>query len=406
MRRWGLWIGCSVLAIACGDAPATTGTDGEDGTTSMSSSGGSPDDTVSNDGPLPDGSGSDGGSTDTGSTDAGSTDTGSSSDGADTTTTTTGSPPETFEECFEGQFVNDPPFPDYDQYDPVIGSHCVGTNHQDIADVERVVFLGDSITVGSRPTLPDQAYRAVLANALRDQFGLTYGDGISEALWKAPDPFSGQSVVQHAGDFSSCARWGARNDDLPVMVGYQLEDCFADEQLDLTTLVVMTSGGNDVSSLAQDAIAGVPIGDLMLEADQILDYKRDAVEWLTAPGRFTNGIYVVFANIYEFTDGTADVMSCDVSGLAGFEEPVPNPEELTDLILSMNERYMEIATDTGTDMLFLLETFCGHGFGNENPESPCYRGPGSPRWFDLTCIHPNPQGHGVIADNFLSIINE
>jgi lysophospholipase L1-like esterase len=320
---------------------------------------------------------------------------------------TTADPPGTFEACFEDQFVNPVValLPNYDALGPVLGSHCVGTNHQDIVDVERVVFLGDSITVGSRPTLPSQSYRAVLGDMLRDQWGLSYGDPIAEFLWKAPDPFSGQVVQQTAGDFSSCARWGARNDDLPGP-GNQLEQCFPDHMLDRRTLVVMTSGGNDLSSLAQDAIEGVPSEALWAKVEQLVAQGREAVEWLTTPGRFPNGVYVVFANIYEFTDGTGDVMSCDVSGLAGFDQPVPNPQELTDLILWANEQYMATAIDTGTDMLFLLETFCGHGFGHDDPASPCYRGPNTPRWFDLTCIHPNPEGHGVIADNFMAIIAE
>ena len=33
---------------------------------------------------------------------------------------------------------------------------------------------------------------------------------------------------------------------------------------------------------------------------------------------------------------------------------MPNPQELTDVILWINEQYMSIAVDTGTDMLFLL----------------------------------------------------
>jgi len=328
----------------------------------------------------------------------------SSSEGSESSST--GDPPDTFEECFDGQFVNETSMlPDYDQFMPVIGSHCVGTNHQTIEDVERVVFLGDSITVGSRPTLPQQTYRALLGDMLRDQYSLSYGDAVAEFLWKAPDPFNGTAAQMTAGDFSSCARWGARNDDLNGM-GNQLETCFPAESLDLRTLVVMTMGGNDISSLAQDAIDGVPMDQLWANTMEFVALEREAVEWLTEPGRFPNGVYVLFANIYEFTDGTADVMSCDVSGLAGFDQPVPNPEALTELILWANEQYMSIAVDTQTDMLFLLETFCGHGFGNEDPESPCYRGPGTPRWFDLTCIHPNPEGHGVIADNFMSIVTE
>lgn len=336
----------------------------------------------------------------------------SSSDGTETGGTTdgsgssTGEPPGTFEECFGDQFVNRPSIlPDYDQFEPVIGEHCVGTNHQQIEGVERVVFLGDSITVGSRPTLPQQAYRSRLADMLRDQFGLAYGDPISEALWKAPNPFSGEAAQMTSGDFVSCARWGARNDDL-APPGNQLEMCFPRAEREQTTLIVMTSGGNDVSSLAQDAIAGAPPEELQATVEGFVQLHRDALDWVLAPGRFPNGVYVVFANIYEFTDGTGDVMSCDVSGLAGFEEPVPNPEELTDLILWANEQYMQMAVDNDVDMLFLLETFCGHGFGNDDPMSPCYRGPDTPRWFDLTCIHPNPEGHGQIADNFMSIVLE
>ncbi len=327
---------------------------------------------------------------------------GSSDGNADTSTTTTGEPPSGFEECFEDQFVNGIEFlPGYDDYDPVIGSHCVGTNHQDITGIERVVFLGDSVTVGSRPTAPAQSYRSVLAVALADEFNLV---GADDFFWQSPNPLTGQSVNLHSGDFSSCAEWGARNDDL--LVGTQIDDCFTEDDLNLRTLVVMTSGGNDLASLAQDAIDGVPYDELQATVDEFVQLKRDAIEWLADPARFPNGIFVVFANIYEFTDGTADVLACDGAGLGGFDMPVPNPDELTQLILGANEQYVSIAVDTQTDVHFMLETFCGHGFANEDPAAPCYRGPGTERWFDLTCIHPNPTGHGALADNFLSVILE
>jgi lysophospholipase L1-like esterase len=414
MRRWGggrgqggAWIrslgglGACLVAVACND-PGTSVVDDE-GVTGSGTTGSADSSGGGQDGPIPTTSvGTTGGS---GMVDT-SGDGTSGGSGQDGESGTTGGPPGTFEECFEGQFVNEASMlPDYDQFMPVLGSHCVGTNHQTIEDVERVVFLGDSITVGSRPTLPQQAYRARLGDMLRDEYGLSYGDPLAEFLWKAPDPFSGQAAQMTAGDFSSCARWGARNDDLPGP-GNQLETCFPQDTLGLRTLVVMTMGGNDISSLAQDAIDGASMKELWATTEAFVALEREAVEWLTTPGRFPNGVYVVFANIYEFTDGTADVMSCDVSGLAGFDQPVPNPAELTELILWANEQYMSIAVDTQTDMLFLLETFCGHGFGNDDPESPCYRGPGTPRWFDLTCIHPNPEGHGVIADNFMSIVSE
>lgn len=35
--------------------------------------------------------------------------------------------------------------------------------------------------------------------------------------------------------------------------------------------------------------------------------QREAVAWFREPGRFPNGVFAVFANIYELTDGTGDV---------------------------------------------------------------------------------------------------
>jgi hypothetical protein len=59
-----------------------------------------------------------------------------------------------------------------------------------------------------------------------------------------------------------------------------------------------------------------------------------------------------------------------------------------------------------TGMIFLLEDFCGHGFERDNPAAPCYRGPNTPAYFDLTCIHPNPTGHEHIRDMFMAVVNE
>ena len=420
------------LAPACGgdDGVSTTAdssdtdTEGDTdtgGSTAGTTAGSDTDDTTAG----PGGSDSTGSDSDTDTTTAPTTDPGTSEPTTDSDTTDATDPTDTTDpttdpttdtdtdtgepgdvgSCFTDKFSELVPLADYDQYMPVIGSHCVGTDHQEIEGVQRVVFLGDSITVGSRPTLPQDVYRARLADMLRDHFGLAYGDAISEGLWKSPNPFTGETAVMSSGDFSSCARWGARNDDL-APPGNQLEDCFPAPDRQDTTLIVMTSGGNDVSSLAQDAIDGVPMEDLWATTEEFVQLERDALGWILAPGRFPNGVYVVYANIYEFTDGTGNVESCDVSGLAGFDQPVPNPEELTELILWANEQYMQMAVEHGVDMLFLLETFCGHGFANDDPTAPCYRGPDTPRWFDLTCIHPNPQGHGVIADEFMSIILE
>ncbi len=312
-----------------------------------------------------------------------------------------------FEQCFGDAFVNDPNLgPDYDQFAPTIGSHCAGTDHQDITDIERVVFLGDSVTVGTPPTMAVDFYRSQVADGLADSFALPWGEGLQgEAIWKLVDFLNGVSLTRDSGAFSSCAKWGARTDDL-LAPGPQLEDCFPPETRELRTLVVMTMGGNDLNSLTQDAIDGATDEALWAEIMQAVDLQRAAVEWIKDPENFPNGSFVVFANIYEFTDGTGEVESCDVSGLAGFDQPIPSPETLAEMVVWANEQFMSIAVDTDSDMIFLLESFCGHGFNADDPTAPCYRGPGTERWFDLTCIHPNPTGHDQITDMVLSVVAE
>lgn len=308
----------------------------------------------------------------------------------------------TFAQCYADDWVNPPQpgeGPNYDQFGPILGAHCMGTNHQDITDVERVVFLGDSVTVGTPPQLSPDYYRTKLADRLATKFNIAAPDFI----WGTANPFSGMSTSEESGAFASCSKWGARTDDL---LPTQIPSCFDATSFDKRTLVVFTMGGNDISSLTKNAIDGASMAELSAQVDQLVADQRAAVEWLFEPGRFPNGVFVVFANMYEFTDGTGEVQSCDVSGLAGFGEPVPAPDELKALVIRANEEFMRIAVDTGADMIFLLEDFCGHGFERENPASPCYRGPNQPVWFDLTCIHPNVAGHQHIADMFMAVVDE
>jgi lysophospholipase L1-like esterase len=305
-------------------------------------------------------------------------------------------------ECFADDYVTPLPIaPDYDPFGPVIGSHCLGTNHQDIGGVERVVFLGDSITVGTPPNLPEQCYRSLLAEALALRFGIAAPAG----LWKAYDPVTGKAVMAESGAFASCSQWGARVADL-LQGGQQVAECFPPETLAKRTLVIMTVGGNDLASLTQDAINGASQAELQATTEQWIATMREAVAWFRAPGRFPNGVFVVLANIPEFTDGTGEVQACDMSGLAGFSDPVPYPLELADVVFSADEQYLSIAVEQQVDMIFMFEQFCGHGFNCDEPSAPCYRGPGQSRWFDLTCIHPNPEGHSQLANMFLAVVSE
>ena len=309
--------------------------------------------------------------------------------------------PSPFDACF-AEIAADPTevAPNYLPFGPIIGSHCNGTDHQAITGVERVVFLGDSVTVGTPPTADAEFYRAILAAELATQFGLTAPD----FLWNGANPLSGEAWMQESGDFASCAKWGARADDL-MQDNDQVITCLPEDQRDKVTLVVMTIGGNDLSSLTSGFMEGQPVSDLWAQTETFMQLVRETVEWITAPGRFPNGVYVVTTNLYEFTDATGDVTSCPTAGLAGFGEAVTDPA-LAEMVVWAMEEFMSVAVDTDTDMLFLLESFCGHGFNYDDETGRCYRGAEAELWFDLTCIHPNPVGHSVIADMFMSVVTE
>ena len=302
--------------------------------------------------------------------------------------------------CLDEQFVSGmSPGPNYNEYDVELGSHCHGTNQQDITDIERVVFVGDSVTVGTPPTGANDFYRSIVADELATLFGLQ----APEFLWKQYDPFAGTSVQQESGDFASRAVWGARNDDLLP----QLEQCFSPEDLQLRTLVITTMGGNDGAALAKDYLDGVPLADILAELEAMVSQHEMAIEWLLEdPSKFPSGVFVVNANVYEFTDFTLDFLSCPAAGTAGFDSNPENPDVLLGSLVHINEEYMRIAEENGTDVVFMSEGFCGHGYHADDPASPCYRGPGNENWFDLTCIHPNPTGHGELAQMFLDVITE
>ena len=282
------------------------------------------------------------------------------------------SKPLTAKECFK-DLAGPVAGPDYDQFKPTIAQSCAGTHHQNITGVEKLVFLGDSITVGTPPTSPTDFYSVRLTKALEAKFGSSL-------------------------EVASCAGWGAETNDL-LDNDKQLAKCFPNETESKRTLVVMTMGGNDEHSWAKDKITAA---QAMTEAQTTADNLRAAINWLRSPGRFTNGVYVVFANVYEYTDTSGDLGSCPAASLAGMSGQW---SEGAPAVVHLEEQYMKVAVETKTDMMFMLEHFCGHGWKADDPSLQCYRGPNAERWIDLTCIHPTPAGHEQIALQFGKVID-
>ena len=280
------------------------------------------------------------------------------------------------ENCFPGLGDNDAGVPQYDSYHPVVGEHCSGTDHQEIKGVEKVVFIGDSITAGTPPTPLQEVYRNVFAEQLKGEFGdIEVGD---------------------------CSQFGARTDDLLQEPHQQLITCFPEVE-EKTTLIVMTLGGNDLMKLLEDLRDGETQEQLEASLQGAMTLFDEGLQWISdeKPVRFPNGVFVIFANLYEFTDGTGDLGSCPTASLLGMDVQAP---QMRQTYVEVNEYYMSLAVKHGFDMIFMLEHFCGHGFKADDPNNECYRGPGTEMWFDMTCIHPTPVGHAAISQMFMDVV--
>lgn len=283
----------------------------------------------------------------------------------------------TVAECFT-DLVGSVAAPDYDRFAPKMGSHCAGTQHQRITGVQKVVFLGDSITSGTPPTPASKYYRQLVVEGLRQRFGPNLA-------------------------VADCSAWGKRIGQLRTEPGSsqpgQIEQCFPSGIETKKTLIVMTMGANDVSAWAKDQIDAQ---SATAQADIVGAKLGEALAWLKAPAHFPNGSYVVFGNTYEYTDTSGDLLSCPAAGLSGF---TASWAQGTPAVLHLQELFMQHAVATGTDLLFLLENFCGHGYRRGDPNLQCFRGPNAELWFDLTCYHPNEAGHAKLAEYVLRVVD-
>jgi lysophospholipase L1-like esterase len=312
---------------------------------------------------------------------------------------TTPSGPATFESCFGWQ---EGPV-DYAGIGLVMGENCLGTNHQTIENVEHVVFVGDSVTVGTPPTATTAWYRNLVADGLVDRFPLE-APGVD---WQNVDLIDGVTYVQDSGDFSSCAKWGARTDDLLEPPHQQLATCLPEGVRGLRTLVVMTVGGNDLMSMLQDLRDGVDPTTLQAEWEGALADYSEAIHWLKDdPLRFPAGIDVILANNFDVTDGegATNIAECPGAGWIGLDDSLYDPF-VHPLGQSWQRAVATLAVETGSDMIFQGEIFCGYGYGM-TPSNRCWRGEGVPIYLDDTCAHPSTSGHAALAEAFLAVVDE
>ncbi len=321
--------------------------------------------------------------------------------------------PSLAERCFPHVRALAAPSPRYDAPDLHAGTHCLGTNNQDVTGIEQVVFVGDSVTVGvpnaglnltqwgfpvGAGTPTSAFYRNRLADALAAKFALAPPN----FLWREANPSTQAAALQSSGAFHACAKWGSK---MEHVLG-QLQACLPQSLRGKKTLIIMTAGGNDLAGMTSDALKGASRAQLEQRAADVVARLEATAAWVKAPGRFPAGVALVYGNVYEYTDGTNQLAACPGAQAINMSGPLPDAATLSDVVFRMQESLVRVATQHGVDVIWMYEHFCGHGWRNDDAGAPCYRGPGTKRFFDASCFHPTTEGHQRLAELFMAVVNE
>jgi lysophospholipase L1-like esterase len=142
-------------------------------------------------------------------------------------------------------------------------------------------------------------------------------------------------------------------------------------------LVTITIGGNDLNEHSAQELAGSDAPGQM----EFSQHLADELAELTAPGRLGSGhVYVVVANIYDFTDGQGDFATV----LCG--PPVNmQPAQDATIFAAWNGILQSAVANAGGILYDMHADFMGHGFQSSDV------------WYDrISCIHPNATGHDHI----------
>jgi lysophospholipase L1-like esterase len=150
-------------------------------------------------------------------------------------------------------------------------------------------------------------------------------------------------------------------------------------------LVTITIGGNDLSEHSLAVVGGTD-GPARMEFEQHL---TDELAELTAPGRLGAGrVYVVLANIYDFTDGQGDFATV----LCGPPVNMPAAQDAA-VFGAWNGAMQRTIQQVGGISYDMHADFMGHGFSSADV------------WYDrVSCIHPNAKGHDAIRRSIWKLV--
>ncbi len=298
-------------------------------------------------------------------------------------------------DCF-GMLLDDAPFvADYADFEPVLGRHCRGTDHQAIVGVQQVVFVGDALTTGEERGRRTAPMRALLADELAERYALQ----APMAAWQALDPLTGHPAVRRSGDFVACAAPSATTSDL-LDGSRLLADCLLPEELGRRTLFVVTVGAGDLLRLTSLISDGADEAEILSAAGGPVTTLQRAVRWMKDPARFPAGSFVVFSNVPDWTDGRGDTAGC----LGWPALPDERQPLFGRLIAHLNGQYMRIAVENQADLVFMQEHFCGHGRQFRNPDPLCLGRPEP--WVDESCRFLVSAGNSALSGLFWDVITD
>ena len=153
-------------------------------------------------------------------------------------------------------------------------------------------------------------------------------------------------------------------------------------------LITVTIGGNDLNGHAIKAIGGI---DATVRGEFGTHLDAELGELMT-PGRLGSGkVYLVMANIYDFTDGMGDFATVKCG-------PGANVSSTMDQMVfsAWNGVGATSLSKAGGTLYDMHANFMGHGYNNTDMTQV---------WYDsASCIHPNAAGHDAIRRSIYNIV--
>lgn len=236
------------------------------------------------------------------------------------------------------------------------------------AQLDRVVFLGDSITFGYGINTTDNQYKNLLVEN-------------NDRRW--PD-FTGDDLTGRFGapEVLDASRNGAETDDLVGQI-----DTLRSQGTDGHTAVFVTIGGNDlVGALttpgALDSIGATVEANIAEAVDELQALYPDSS--------------VLFTNVYEPTDGEGQTNACFMGLTVEAAEPA---------LQDTNGRLLALAKDREFAYVDLRGHFLGHGHNHARETIEAYDSDDPTLWLQDDCIHPNARGHHELRRLFLAALD-